>query len=653
MSQRSDIQARYDEHRINGRADAWDLAVSELGGEFGHYKLVNGEVETTSLYDTEQAKIKAKQEEYDAWLESGSTNATNDANAKTTTSTSATSNIQDNSTATGGAYTNTKYNYVSEDTPESLAFKAKANTLREQEDAIKEKVRASGKTGRDVLTDPDVKRATAERKAAENAAEDAQKHTTTQTTTYHDVDGNEISEADYTVSHTKNPVTGATENVEVGNPIKPVQLTQADADKLNAESEFAPRTLEDLQNEANDVAYLANLPTYNGIQFQNQQALDKYKANNPPTPSLKTKRDTVTNTNATQNEANQAKNEADDAQDEADAYLASGDEEGYAKAQANANKLKAKSDGLQADIDAAEDAQLDAELEAMSDTQEMMEEDWEMEQPPTPEPTVAELRKPIDKGDWRVRLRLAPQSDYLYNAPDPGILAPLTETDGIIFPYVPKIDTVHQARYNNYDLPHSNYRGYFYAGSHQERVIVSATFTAQDTKEANYMLAALHFLRSCTKMFYGQDMQRGTPPPLVFLSGLGEHQFNEHPCAVEIVNINLPNDVDYIKAGDSGTFSGDFMSPLTTSKSNTTPSFGSMVSSIGRLFGSGLKVGGTPAPTYTSENIFKVESNGTTMMPTKMDINFNLIPIQTRDQVSNEYSLKDYASGSLLKKGFW
>ena len=167
------------------------------------------------------------------------------------------------------------------------------------------------------------------------------------------------------------------------------------------------------------------------------------------------------------------------------------------------------------------------------------------------------------------------------------------------------------------------------------------------------MLAALHFLRSCTKMFYGQDMQRGTPPPLVFLSGLGEHQFNEHPCAVEIVNINLPNDVDYIKAGDSGTFSGDFMSPLTTSKSNTTPSFGSMVSSIGRLFGSGLKVGGTPAPTYTSENIFKVESNGTTMMPTKMDINFNLIPIQTRDQVSNEYSLKDYASGSLLKKGFW
>jgi len=98
MSERSDIQARYDEHRINGRADAWDLAVSELGGEFGHYKLVNGEVETTSLYDTEQAKIKAKQEEYDAWLESGSTNATNDANAKTTTSTSATSNIQDNST---------------------------------------------------------------------------------------------------------------------------------------------------------------------------------------------------------------------------------------------------------------------------------------------------------------------------------------------------------------------------------------------------------------------------------------------------------------------------------------------------------------------------------------------------------------------------
>jgi len=365
---------------------------------------------------------------------------------------------------------------------------------------------------------------------------------------------------------------------------------------------------------------------------------------------VKTQRDTFVSTNATQDAANQARNEAQDAQDLADAYLATGDEEAYQQAQAEANQLKAKADGMQADIDAAEDAKLDAELEAASDTQEMMEEDWELEQPPTPEPSVAELRGAGDPNDWRVRLRLAPQSDYLYNAQDPGILSPLKETDGIIFPYMPRIDTVHQARYSSYDLPHSNYRGYFYAGTHQERVIVSATFTAQDTKEANYLLACLHFLRSCTKMFYGQDAQRGTPPPLVFLSGLGDYQFNEHPCAVELVNVNLPNDVDYIKAGNAGSRDTDFMSPRSI-RSEQAPSFGG---ALNRLFGSGLSFGGTEAPTYTSERIFTRSSDeGTTRVPTKMEINFNLVPIQTRDQVSNEYSLKDYSNGSLLKKGFW
>jgi len=645
MSQRSDIQARYDEHRINGRADAWDLAVSELGGEFGHYKLVNGEVETTSLYDTEQAKIKAKQEEYDAWLESGSTNATNDANAKTTTSTSATSNIQDNSTATGGGYTDTKTNYISEDTPESLTFKANAATIAEQENALLESMKGSGVSTRNHPDYSKLKQLRAERKAAEYAAENAQNHTTTQTTTYHDADGNKISEADYTVSHTKDINTGEVKNVQVGNAIVPVvQLTQADADKLNANSEYAPRTLADLQDEANDDAYLASLPTYNGIQFQNQQALDEYKANNPPIASLKTERDTVTNTDATQHEANQALSDAADAQQEADELLESGDMEAYNLAQLKANTALSKAQGLQDDANfEAEDELDDAMFQAEFDEENL------------DEPSVADLRKPIDEGDWRVRLRLAPQSDYLYNAPNPGILSPLTETDGIIFPYLPRIDTSHQASYSSYDLTHSNYRGYFYSGSHQERIIVSATFTAQDTKEANYLLASMHFLKSCTKMFYGQDMQRGTPPPLVFLSGLGDYQFNEHPCAVELVNINLPNDVDYIKAGDVKSRSGDFMSPLSGDKSSSTPSFGNMMGSIGRLFGSGLKVGGTPAPTYTSENIFKAsdEDGDVTMVPTKMEISFQLLPIQTRDQVSNEYSLEDYASGSLLKKGFW
>ena len=143
-------------------------------------------------------------------------------------------------------------------------------------------------------------------------------------------------------------------------------------------------------------------------------------------------------------------------------------------------------------------------------------------------------------GDWRVKLRLAPQATYLYKDPNPGILAPLAVTDGIIFPYTPTIDVQYRAEYTNYSPTHSNYMHYFYKGSSVQTVQLQAEFTAQDTVEAEYLLACIHFLKSASKMFYGQDAQRGSPPPLLYLSGLGEYQFNESPCAITEFNYNLP-----------------------------------------------------------------------------------------------------------------
>jgi hypothetical protein len=76
-----------------------------------------------------------------------------------------------------------------------------------------------------------------------------------------------------------------------------------------------------------------------------------------------------------------------------------------------------------------------------------------------------------------------------------------------------------------------------------------AQFTAQNTNEANYLLAVIHFFRSVTKMFYGSsDPNRGSPPPLVFLTGLGSYQFAQHPCVVSSFTYNLPDGVDYIRA---------------------------------------------------------------------------------------------------------
>jgi hypothetical protein len=151
--------------------------------------------------------------------------------------------------------------------------------------------------------------------------------------------------------------------------------------------------------------------------------------------------------------------------------------------------------------------------------------------------------------DWRVTLRLAPGANYLYAAPDAGLLQPLKTTNGVVFPFTPAISTAYKAVYSDYNLTHSNYRGYFYQNSYTDAINLTATFTAQSTADAAYVLAVIHFFRSVTKMFYGQDAQRGSPPPLTYLSGLGDYQFNNHPCLVTQFNYTLPADVDYISSG--------------------------------------------------------------------------------------------------------
>lgn len=259
--------------------------------------------------------------------------------------------------------------------------------------------------------------------------------------------------------------------------------------------------------------------------------------------------------------------------------------------------------------------------------------------------TIASQRRQINTADWRVRLRLAPQSTYLYNADPPGILWPLKDTDGIIFPYTPQISTGYRANYTQYDLVHSNYKGYFYQNSYVEPINMTCTFTAQDTSEANYVLAVIHFFRSVTKMFYGQDAERGSPPPVVFLSGLGEYQFNEHSCLVQSFSYQLPKDVDYIRAGSSlnnGT-------NLQNQKTRQTATNTNYSSSGQRLSAAGLTQGAMIAPPVSPTTLI----NNPTYIPTKIEISIELLPVQSRRQISQQFSLQQFANGNLLKGGFW
>jgi hypothetical protein len=259
--------------------------------------------------------------------------------------------------------------------------------------------------------------------------------------------------------------------------------------------------------------------------------------------------------------------------------------------------------------------------------------------------TISQQRRQINNGDWRVRLRLAPQAKYLYNATNPGILKPLQVTDGVIFPYTPTITTSYKANYSSYDLTHSNYRGYFYQNSYVEPITITGTFTAQSTSEANYLLAVITFFKSVSKMFYGQDAERGAPPPLTYLTGLGEYQFNEHPCVISQFNYTLPADVDYIRAGSPNQLGTNQI----TQRDRQSVSTGSLFGGLNRLAAALLTKGAipnTPAPS-------SLASNRPTYVPTKMEITITLLPIQSRSQVSKQFSAKEFANGNLIKGGFW
>jgi hypothetical protein len=255
--------------------------------------------------------------------------------------------------------------------------------------------------------------------------------------------------------------------------------------------------------------------------------------------------------------------------------------------------------------------------------------------------------------DWRVRLQLSPTSNYLYNAKQPGILGPLFATNGVLFPYTPQIQTNYEAKYTDYDLVHSNFRGVFYQNSRVGDISIRAEFTAQDTNEANYLLAVIHFFRSVTKMFYGKDPQRGTPPPLVYLSGLGMNQFYGHPCLVRQFQYSLPNNVDYIRASTNNNYGTDLLERLRPASS---PSSAAGLGATGnRILNAGLEKffpSNKPAPNpgvgYSLNN-----TQLSNYVPTKMEIDIVLIPVQTRSQVSKQFSLENFANGNLIKNGFW
>ena len=237
--------------------------------------------------------------------------------------------------------------------------------------------------------------------------------------------------------------------------------------------------------------------------------------------------------------------------------------------------------------------------------------------------------------DWRVKISVNPNSKILYKDPTvtgtvPGLLAPLKHTDGFIFPYVPQVTVSHNASYTSVPLTHSNYAQYFYESSSVASISISGDFTVQNVEEAKYFLAGIYFFRACTKMFYGMSGEyQGSPPPIVYLDGYGQHYLPHVPCVITSFSHTMPSDVDYLEVNTP-------QSMTTTKTSSTTTGVMGTITLP--------SVRGTNAG---SEIITQTVNTAFNRVPTVSTFNITLQPVISRTQAMN-FDYSAFARGALI-----
>jgi len=146
--------------------------------------------------------------------------------------------------------------------------------------------------------------------------------------------------------------------------------------------------------------------------------------------------------------------------------------------------------------------------------------------------------------DWRVRIML-PDIPSFKNS---SLLTPLIESDeSLVFPTLPQILITHTADYDSIAPTHSNYAYPVYSNSTVEDINIACEWPVENEADGKYWIAAVHFFRSVTKMFYGDSPNRGAPPPVCYLKGYGDYVFNNIPVVVKMFSMDLNDGVDYIK----------------------------------------------------------------------------------------------------------
>ncbi len=209
--------------------------------------------------------------------------------------------------------------------------------------------------------------------------------------------------------------------------------------------------------------------------------------------------------------------------------------------------------------------------------------------------------------DYRVRLRAqGGQEDAIYGPEsDDNILKPLWQTGGLMFPYTPSIQFSQDVDYKSLELTHSNGEQYAYSRTPNVSLAISGKFSVQNPVEGRYALAAIHFLRVASKMWFGAQHYgdssntgpAGLPPPILIFNGLGSYMFNNLKVILR-----------------SHSYAIDEASQLVR----------------------------VPMP-----------GGGAVRLPSLFSLSMNLTVINTPTEMREEFNLDEFRTGSLMKSGGW
>jgi hypothetical protein len=261
-----------------------------------------------------------------------------------------------------------------------------------------------------------------------------------------------------------------------------------------------------------------------------------------------------------------------------------------------------------------------------------------------------------DSAARRVRLRPKPAAtSQIYGSS--GLMNPLQTTNGLVWPYQPVITYQQDVDYTASSMVHSNQEIMSYNRTKAVTLSVDGSFTVQNQTEGLYAIACIHFLRTVSKMYFGQSQNAGTPPPVLFFDAYGQYMFNQLPVIVTTFTIGLPGDVDYVPVDMSGLQVANIVNNAIPPALQTIYSNVQQVQSL---------VSRTPSLTNLSDL-----SPGTTItkftqtlgggpyiwLPAVFDISVGLVVQQTPFKLSGKgkqcFDIDQFRSGALLKQGGW